>query len=213
MWYLYIDESGDLGFDFERKNPSRFFTLCIMVINHRDEYKKIARAVKKTLHKKLNYPKKAIHPELKGSKDSIRIKRYFWHQIKELNFTLYAITLDKRKTYEHLKSPKERIYNFISRQVIDRIPFEQASTRIQIIVDKSKGKEGIREFNEYIFRQLEGRVNPKIPINIDHLSSHHDAILQAVDLFAWGIFRKYERSDTEWYDIFREKVHYDERYI
>ena len=24
MWYLYLDESGDLGFDFVNKKPSRF---------------------------------------------------------------------------------------------------------------------------------------------------------------------------------------------
>jgi hypothetical protein len=23
MWYLYLDESGDLGFDFKKKNPSQ----------------------------------------------------------------------------------------------------------------------------------------------------------------------------------------------
>lgn len=27
--YLYLDESGDLGFDFENKKPSRFFVITI----------------------------------------------------------------------------------------------------------------------------------------------------------------------------------------
>lgn len=30
--------------------------------------------------------------------------------------------------------------------------------------------------------------------------------LQAVDLFCWGIFRKYERGETTWYDVFRERI-------
>ncbi len=37
--------------------------------------------------------------------------------------------------------------------------------------------------------------------------------LQAVDVFSWGIFRKYERKDKEWFDIFREKVKYDSVYL
>lgn len=32
MWYLYLDESGDLGFDFVRKKPSRFFTVTILLV-------------------------------------------------------------------------------------------------------------------------------------------------------------------------------------
>ncbi len=27
MWNLYLDESGDLGFDFVNKKPSKFFTI------------------------------------------------------------------------------------------------------------------------------------------------------------------------------------------
>ena len=30
MWHLYLDESGDLGFDFEQKNPSDHLTICVL---------------------------------------------------------------------------------------------------------------------------------------------------------------------------------------
>ncbi len=32
MLYLYLDESGDLGFDFINKKPSSFFTICVLAI-------------------------------------------------------------------------------------------------------------------------------------------------------------------------------------
>ena len=31
MWYLYLDESGDLGFDFVTKRPSNFFTVTVLL--------------------------------------------------------------------------------------------------------------------------------------------------------------------------------------
>ena len=37
--------------------------------------------------------------------------------------------------------------------------------------------------------------------------------LQAADMFAWGIFRKYEAGDLEWYDVFKEKVSYEKLYL
>lgn len=213
MWYLYLDESGDLGFDFVNKKPSRFFTVCILATSHRESFIKIGQAVRKTLICKLNRHKKQLAYELKGRNTTIEVKQYFWRQIKDCKFGIYAISLNKRRIYENLIRQKERIYNFISRQVLDQIPFKRASTRVQMVIDKSKTKPEIMEFNSYIFRQLEGRLNPQIPVNIDHLSSQKDVLLQATDLFAWGIFRKYERKDQIWYDVFKNKVLYDEQYL
>ena len=86
-------------------------------------------------------------------------------------------------------------------------------TRVQFIVDKSKAKPEIEEFNSYILRQLTGRLDPKVPLNIDHRSSHESLGLQAADLFSWGIFRKYERKDTEWFSLYQDKVKYDEVFL
>lgn len=44
MWYLYLDESGDLGFDFVNKKPSKFFTVSILKEKSR-VYNFIARQV------------------------------------------------------------------------------------------------------------------------------------------------------------------------
>jgi hypothetical protein len=32
-------------------------------------------------------------------------------------------------------------------------------------------------------------------------------------MFAWGFFRKYERKDVEWYDIFKGKVRFETVYL
>jgi hypothetical protein len=54
MWYLYLDESGDLGFDFVNKHPSKFFTVTILATKGQANNKAIIKAVKKTLARKLN---------------------------------------------------------------------------------------------------------------------------------------------------------------
>ncbi len=60
------------------------------------------------------------------------------------------------------------------------------------------------EFNSYIQKQLEAKIDPKIPLDIRHFDSISEKCLQAADLFAWGIFRKYEKKDCEWFNIFKE---------
>lgn len=211
MWYLYLDESGDLGFDFVNKKPSKFFTITILVIKGNIENRLLFKAVKKTLRRRLNPrgKRKRIVAELKGTKTTLEIKKYFYEQVKSLNFNIYAITLNKRRLYEYLIKNKSRVYNFIARNVLDQISFKEAKIKVELIIDKSKSKPEIVEFNGYIRRQLEAELDPKIPLNIYHFSSIESGGLQAADMFSYGIFEKHERRRMDWLNIFKEKVMYD----
>jgi hypothetical protein len=211
MWYLYLDESGDLGFDFVNKKPSKFFTVAVLAVRGENN-EKIARAVKITLRRK--FRKKKDQPqELKGSKCPFLIKKYFYKQMQDVRFALYSITLNKIRVYERLRKDKERVYNFIARQVLDQIPFNKAHLRIEIIIDKSKTKKNIAEFNKYVVRQIKSKFDPKVPVDIYHYDSKQNFGLQAIDMFVWGIFRKYEKGDQTWLDIFKEKIIYEEQYL
>lgn len=184
MLYLYLDESGDLGFDFFAKKLSRFFTVTILAIKGVENNRALIKAVKKTIRRKL-YQKS--FSELKGSHTSIKVKQYFNSLILSIPFAIYALTLNKKRIYSDLAQKKDRVYNFMARNVLDQIPFEKASTRIELIIDRSKNRREMGEFNEYIVSQLKGRIAPKVPLDIYHHTSHENLGLQAVDLFSWGI--------------------------
>ncbi len=96
MLYLYLDESGDLGFDFVNKRPSKFFTVTILVLDNIGANRNLIKAVKATLRRKLNPPnkRKRIVYELKGSATVLDIKKYFYKQVKEINFGIDSITLN-----------------------------------------------------------------------------------------------------------------------
>lgn len=216
MWYLYLDESGDLGFDFVNKKPSKFFTVTILAMSSQDANTKMLKAVKKTLARKLN-PKnkrKRIVHELKGTGTTVEVKKYFYQQVKNIKFGIYSVTLNKKRLFEKLTRDKERVYNFIARQVIDKIPFEKADgIRVELILDKCKGKPEIEEFNKYIRNQLQARLNPSTPLDIYHRISHENFGLQACDLFCWGIFQKHERKNLEWHNVYAKNILLDEVYL
>jgi hypothetical protein len=126
------------------------------------------------------------------------------------------MTLNKKRVRQELRddaTTKERLYNFIARQVLDKIPFQHATDRVELIVDKCKGRRQIADFNQYVLRQLQGRLDPRVRIDIYHRLSHTDHGLSAVDLFCWGIARHHQRDDDEWYDDFRDKIILDEVYL
>lgn len=217
MWYLYLDESGDLGFDFVNKKPSKFFTITILALSSQDANRKLIKAVHVTLRRKLNNAKcrKRMVQELKGTGTTLEIKKYFFEKVKDVKFGIYSITLNKRRVFERLAQDKSRVYNYIARQVLDQIPFEKNNgDRVELIIDKSMAKPEIEEFNSYIRRQLEGWLSPHIPLDIYHWLSHENCGLQAADLFCWGIFQKYERQNMKWYDVFaKDKVRFDEQFL
>ncbi len=126
MWRLYLDESGDLGFDFQNKKPSPFLTIAILATYNRGAATKIDQAVRRTLRRKVNRKKMNKKLELKGADSTIAVKRYFYRQIRDLEFGIYALTLNKIRVKHELRNrpdAKERLYNFIAREVMEKIPF------------------------------------------------------------------------------------------
>ncbi len=174
MLYLYLDESGDLGFDFVNKKPSKFFVVTILAVKGNEANRCLINGVKKTLRRKLNPKKKRkrIVEEIKGTKTVIDVKEYFYHQISGLDFGIYSIILNKKRVFQYLMNDKSRVYNYIARQVLDRIPYEDAQERIVLTIDKSKSKPEIIEFNHCIRRQLESRIDPIVPFDIHHSDSN-----------------------------------------
>ena len=216
MWYLYLDESGDLGFDFVNKKPTKFFTVAILAVSGVENNRKLIKGVKITLRRKLN-PKKhrrRIVQELKGKDTTLEVKQYFYKQISKVAFEIYAMTLNKKRVYDRLTKEKSRVYNFIARQVIDKIPFEKnKANRVELVIDKSKSKPEIEEFNSYIRSQIQGRLDPKVTLDMYHWDSQQNPPLQAADMFCWGIFQKYQRRNTKWLEVFKKKIIFEDLYL
>ncbi|MBW2617805.1 MAG: DUF3800 domain-containing protein [Deltaproteobacteria bacterium] len=214
-WFLYLDESGDLGFDRSKEGRSKFFTVCILAVSSATRNKSIAKAVQKTLRRKLNPKKKRNRSvkELKGSQTNQAVKDYFFRQLSGVHFGIYALTLNKNRLYPELQRKKERTYNYLSRLILDQIPFEDATEMVHLTIDKRKPQPEIVEFNRYITKELYNRLQPGVHLLISHDSSEINAGLQAVDMFCYGISRKYERGNYRWFNVFRGKVRWDELYL
>ncbi len=213
MWWLYLDESGDLGFDFVNKKPSEFFTICILATSRADTNRRLRYAIKKTLKRKVNHGRKHPVNEFHAHATTMAAKEYACSLLAESRYGIYAITLNKRRVFQYLADNKPRFYNYVARLVIDRIPFETANGNVLLTVDKSKGSAQRGEFNTYIAAQLEGRLDPKVKLDIAHENSARSAGLQFVDMCAWAIHRKYEKSDDACLSLLQDKVIYEKRYL
>ncbi len=215
--YIYLDESGDLGFDFTKSKTTRKFVITLLVCDTQTAPRHFKKAVRRTLKNKINRKRRRAKCtlELKGSNTSIEIKKYFFKQLKDNDWQLYTVILNKARVHNHLRTAagKSKLYNFLARFLIDKLPLRRTFTNVRLVVDRSKNREEIRDFNQYVKNQIEGLLPLNTDFTVEHLNSHESACLQVVDLFCWGIFRKYEQSDTEWYNAFGHKIRYETEYL
>lgn len=206
---IYLDESGDLGFDLNKAKTSRYLVIGLLVFFDTRAHSRMKQAVKRTLKNKL--PKNT--PELKGCHLSLSIKKYFLKTAnKENNWSLYAAIADKKCWVKHYISKyrqepnKKDLYNEIAKRLFSQLWQLQNTQRIDIVVDRSKNKDEILVFDQAIKSAVQEHIKVKIPLSIKHRCSKEDFCLQAIDLFCTGIGKKYESANLAWYQEFADKI-------
>lgn len=213
---IYLDESGDLGFDFSKQKTTKTFIITLLVCDDQDVSKQFKKAIRRTI-RKLNRKKSKTRKigELKGTDTNLKIKKYFYSQLRNEGWYIYVLALNKERVWPELqtKKAKPRLYNYIARHLIEKLPLRTTFTNVKLVVDRSKNREEIRDFNQYVQNQIEALLPLNTAFGIEHLTSNESAGLQAVDLFCWGIFRKYELRDLSWYKAFRSNIKYETIYL
>jgi len=165
MSYPYLDESGNLGHQFQQAGVSRHFVITILEVPDEAAKKAIEKAVERTMKNKVRGKSRLqrnLITELKGAKTSFAIKNYFYSQVAGIPFKLFAVILDKERFVNHLQVSENRVYNFVAHLVIKEFPLEQATTRVTLVLDRSKSKPEIRAFNQYLLNQVEARLPPQV---------------------------------------------------
>lgn len=107
MSYILLDESGDLGFSFD-KNSSQFFIVTLLFSKSLRPIEKIAKKVHATLRKK--YKKVGV---LHTYNEEPITRQRVLRKIDKADCNIMAIVLNKRKVYAHLQNEKAVLYNYV----------------------------------------------------------------------------------------------------
>lgn len=211
---IFLDESGDLGFDFSKPKTSRKFVITLLICENVEAIEGFRRGVRRTLKNKLNNRKNRSQ-ELKGTNTTQVIKEYFYRHVSPDGWQIYSVILNKSRVYDNLRTKlgKKKLYNFLARFLLEKIDLTKAGSTVNLIMDRCKNKEEIKDFNSYVENQLQGLLPLDIPLFITHELSHNNPGLQAVDLFCWGIFRKHEGEDEQWYRVYQSAITYEGEYL
>ena len=199
---VFIDESGDPGFSFE-KGSSKIFVIVCVLFKDELEVEKAAVAIK-DLRRKLQFSDKTEF-KFNGSRKKIRLD--FLNTIKPFSFTVRTLVVKKEHIRsKQLKNNKNSFYNYFIKMVLhhNRDTIRNAKIRI----DGSGDRQFRRNFLSYLRKELNNK-DQKIIKNIKLVDSKENVMIQMADMLA-GTIRRYkegEKDDAkEYWSTIRKKV-------
>jgi hypothetical protein len=202
--YIYLDESGDLGFG---RGGSRYFTIAFVVMEDPTHFIRCVRETKM----KYNIPRNV---ELKGNTTREVIKEELLSKFKKLDIEVYAITVKKENVEPKLQKDANILYNYmVGLLLVKRILAETEGARVCINVDRRviSITSGFK-FNEYLRYKIwyEGQ-RQDINLEINHRDSHRNYAIQGIDVICNSIFRKYNSNNYKLFRVIRDKMKSDKR--
>ena len=213
--YIYIDESGDLGFkNLGKKGCSTFFTVAALKANTDELNNRIGRIPKRVRQKHLK-KKEKLRNEFKFSKSSVETRKRFLKDIMKIdNLRMYSITIDKRSVDSNyfLKKPII-LYSFLMRELIQRCLSGKRKKNARpgrLCFDKYVPYSLIEEFEGYvIFSDKVKKQITNIPkIEITHEDSVRVPAIQVVEFIVGAVNTKYERNNEMYFDIIKNKINH-----
>ena len=204
MMYVYLDESGDLGFG---QGGSRYFTIAFVIMKDPTNFIRRVKEIKI----KYKIPRDV---ELKGFTTEEIIKEDLLNRFTKLEIEVHAITVRKKNVEVKLRKDTNILYNYVvGLSLVERILQEPANSQVIVNVDRRiiSITSGFK-FNEYLrYKIWYEKERRDIDLNIHHLDSHQAYAIQGIDVICNSIFRKYNSNNYKLFNIIRDKVKSDRR--
>ena len=204
MGYIFLDESGDLGFDFSKKRTSKIFIITCLFVSKK---RKIEKIVSKT-HAELKKKYKKRGGVLHAYHEKPITRQRLLKRLNDSDCSIMTIYLNKKRVYTRLQNEKEVLYNYVTNILLDRICTKKLidiNKPINLIASRKETNKFLNlNFKNYLKNSAVN--NHKLKLSIEIRTPFEEKSLQAVDFASWSIFRKWQYGDDSYYNIIKQKI-------
>jgi len=205
MAFIFLDESGDLGFNFKKKKTSRHFVIAFLFVKDK---KSIEKIIKKTFSKFSKLEVKNHGGVIHAFKEKPTTRQKILTSLNEKDVAIISIYLNKSKVYTKLQDEKHVLYNYVTNILLDRIYTKKLIPTKEPITLVASRRETNKFLNEnfcgYLSQQVAG--NHKIKISVLIKTPQQEKCLQVVDVVCWSLFRKREHGDESYSNLIKSKI-------
>jgi len=205
MITVYLDESGDLGFDFSKSRTSRNFIVTILVCGD-------TRAMDKLVEKVFRGFTKAEvrhhHGVLHAHTEDDRTRRRVLGLVAREDANILVIRLDKIRVPLKLWDEKHILYNYVVNVLLSKLVDNGLASPGQTITVVASQRETSPFLNANFATYITSSAIAEHGINLNVKIAPPSAYkgLQVVDCVSWAVFRKHEYADSQFAQIVAGRI-------
>jgi len=203
MAYIYMDESGDLGFNNYELN-SKFFIITFLIANNEKEISNVMKNLYKWMEgKKVRRKKSAFFHANQEWKASVKraLDLASRRDIKVVSLVLQKDIIS-RKDKENIHSLYNKAVWYLLEQC-ERRNYLTYKDKHYFIASR---KETKRQLNENFISYLASSHSDLLDIDIIIDNPSQIKWLELVDPISFAIYQKYEYWDLELYSVIKNKI-------
>jgi hypothetical protein len=204
MSYIFLDESGDLGFNPQKKS-SKYFIVTILANKEKKPLEKIVKKIHSQLRKKV---KKMSGGVLHCTKEKPVTRKRLLQYLAKTDSSIMTICLTKSRVHTKLQDEKHVLYNYVTNILLDRILTKKlipGNEEIELIISKRETNRFLND-NFTLYLKNQAKQNHNILIEIVIKTPAEEKSLQVVDFASWSLFNKYENKRMEYYEILKKII-------
>lgn len=206
MAFIFMDESGDLGFDFNKSKTSQYFVMAFLISENEHCLNKIVAQTFKSISKKERVTHNGL---LHCNKEKEGVKFKLLQLLQDQQTTsIIIIKLNKKRIFTRLNDEKQALYNYVCNILLDRL----INKNILLPEDSVTFVASRRETNKFMNEQFKNYIEKNmldshnLPIKIEIKTPQSCKGLQVVDFVSWSVFRYYEHQDSRYYDMIKKLI-------
>ncbi len=204
MAYIFLDESGDLGFDQNKNKTSKIFVVTFLFCKDKKYFEKIVKKTHSELKSRYQRRIGALH----CVKEKPTTRQRLLKRLSKGDCFIMTIYLNKKRVHTKLQDEKAVLYNYVANILLDRVYTKKLipiDSKITLIASRRETNKFLNEnFKSYLSNQIKNK--HKLDLEVIIKTPSEEKSLQAVDFISWAIFRKYEYGDDGYYNIIKNKI-------
>lgn len=205
MVSIFLDESGDLGFNFSASGTSKYFVVCILITENKKTLDQLVKKIIRNLPPKQRQKRKGV---LHCTNEDVTIRKRLLANLTHRELGIVYICIEKKRILIPDRNQKHLLYNYITNALINKVFDYLSEKEIGGVDFFASRRETNKYYNECFSRFIESNTtkNSNIDLKIHIASPQDEKCLQIVDFLSWSVFRKYEYNDDEYYSIISSKI-------
>ena len=205
MTTVYLDESGDLGFDMSKPKTSRHFLVAALLCH---DTKPVDKAVRKTFGGFTKAQVKSHHGYLHAFSETPQTRRRLLRLLSALDIGVIVVKLDKRRVFTDIADEPHLLYNAIVNILMNRLISQSIVSPhgpLRLVASQRETMGLLNDnFTSYLIGHVRTPQGVNLSVDVKHASTEKG--LQAVDMISWSLFRQYERSDPTYAELIRPRI-------